>query len=167
MRSASLRASLRRKESTRSFFTQHLRASVGARTRPRWLDVLGYSLSPPSACLRTGSSGLVLGAADCHGSDFHSSWGAGHEYLEYSYRFFTFMSHHQAEQFYFLRRRTGVSPKAVKHPLKIMLRDLLDFLRVPPRLRGETDFRVISGFLRRFFQFQTSLTRLSSSKDFL
>ena len=28
------------------FLTQHLRASVCAKPRPRWLDVLGYSLPP-------------------------------------------------------------------------------------------------------------------------
>jgi hypothetical protein len=85
MRSTSLRASLRRKESTRSFFTQHLRANLGARAAPR--------LARRTGLLSFAPSGLVLGAADCHGSDFHSSWGAGHEYLEYSYRVFTFMSY--------------------------------------------------------------------------
>jgi hypothetical protein len=46
LRSASLRAGLRRKEGAVSLWTQHLRASVCARTRPRCHDVLGYSLSP-------------------------------------------------------------------------------------------------------------------------
>jgi hypothetical protein len=44
MRSAALRASLRRKERAFPFFTQHLRASVCAKPRLRWLDMLGYFL---------------------------------------------------------------------------------------------------------------------------
>jgi hypothetical protein len=46
LRSALLRASLRRKEKGFSFFTQHLRAGVGAKPRPRWRDMLDYFRPP-------------------------------------------------------------------------------------------------------------------------
>jgi hypothetical protein len=42
LRSASLRASLRRKEGFLSFATHHLRDSVHAKSRARYLDVVGY-----------------------------------------------------------------------------------------------------------------------------
>src|SRR2546421_11178866 len=46
-----LRAGLRRAGGSFSFITQHLRPSVCARARPRWLDVLGYSIPPCRAGL--------------------------------------------------------------------------------------------------------------------
>jgi hypothetical protein len=94
MRSASLRASLRLKESTRSFFTQHLRANLGARAAPRLARRTGL-LSFASFGCTSGQAlrGWCLARLTVTGSDFHSSWGAGHEYLEHSYRFFTFMAH--------------------------------------------------------------------------
>jgi len=63
-RSASLRAGLRRKEG-RSLFRYPALTSQRVRKRPRWLDVLGYSIppcragwpGPAAACMSLGVSG--------------------------------------------------------------------------------------------------------------
>src|SRR5436305_907476 len=57
-----LRAGLRRAGGSFSFITQHLRPSVCARARPRWLDVLGYSIPP------------LRGWVDRAGSSLHAPW---------------------------------------------------------------------------------------------
>src|SRR5438128_1150873 len=74
LRSASLRAGLRRKEVTVALWTQHLRGSVCARARPRWLDP--FAALRGRLCwatffrllrlhLRTGSARLALRRFEC------------------------------------------------------------------------------------------------------